>query len=71
MDQTLSALKDMSAGRVLGVHIVGDDACELLQYGMELEKSWRTIVDLTSCLYSAVTYVKIAAVNSIDKEGSR
>ena len=70
----LKLVFEKPAGRILGVHIVGDDACELIHYGMELVKSRRTIADLTSSLYSAVTYhemYKIAAVNALDEAGAR
>ena len=70
----LKLVFEKPAGRVLGVHCVGDDACELIHYGMELVKSRRTILDLTNSLYSAVTYhemYKIAAVNALDEAGAR
>jgi NAD(P) transhydrogenase len=70
----LKIVFEKPAGRILGIHIVGDDACELIHYGMELVKARRTVVDLTSCLYSAVTYhemYKIAAVNALDEAGAR
>jgi len=37
---------DQSDGRVLGVHIVGDDACEMIHYGMELVRGKRTIAEV-------------------------
>lgn len=70
----LKLVFEKPAGRILGVHIVGDDACELIHYGMELVKSRRTIIDLTTSLYSAVTFhemYKIAAVNALDEAGAR
>ena len=45
-----------STGRVIGVHICGEDACELIHYGMELVKTRRTVTDVVNSLYSAVTY---------------
>jgi hypothetical protein len=54
--------------------LLGDDACELIHYGMELVKSKRTIEDLTNTLYSAVTFhemYKIAAMNAMDEVGAR
>ena len=65
---------DKPTGRILGVHICGDDACELIHYGMELVKGRRTLQDLLSSLYSAVTYhemYKIAAQNCLDEKGAR
>jgi len=62
------------AGRIVGVHIVGQDACELIHYGMELVRGQRTIEDLLESLYSAVTFhelYKIAAEAAIDESGAR
>eukprot|EP00956_Cyclotella_meneghiniana_P036543 scaffold127154_cov25-Cyclotella_meneghiniana.AAC.1 len=58
----------------MGVHICGDDACELIHYGMELVKSKRTIDDILSNLYSAVTFhemYRIAALAAVDQAGAR
>jgi len=62
------------SGRIIGVHICGDDACELIHYGMELVKARRTVGDVTNELYSAVTYhemYRIAARAAIDVKGAR
>ena len=70
----LKLVFDKVTGRILGVHICGDDACELIHYGMELVKAGRTVQDLRSSLYSAVTFhemYKIAAQNALDEEGAR
>ena len=61
-------------GRVIGVHICGDDACELIHYGMELVKAKRTIKDIHNCVFSAVTFhemYKIAAEAALDEKGAR
>jgi hypothetical protein len=58
----------------LGVHICGDDACELIHYGMELVKGQRTIIELTDSMFSAVTFhemYKIAAQAALDEAGAR
>ena len=63
-----------STGRVIGVHICGEDACELIHYGMELVKTQRTISDVANSLYSAVTYhemYRIAAQSCIDPKAAR
>lgn len=63
-----------STGRVVGVHICGDDACELIHYGMELVKTRRTIADVANSLYSAVTYhemYRIAAQSCMDPKAAR
>ena len=70
----LKLVFDKNGGRVVGVHICGDDACELIHYGMELVKARRTIQDLRNSLYSAVTFhemYKIAAINALDEAGAR
>ena len=70
----LKLVFDKANGRIVGVHICGDDACELIHYGMELVKAGRTVQDLNNSLYSAVTFhemYKIAAQNALDEEGAR
>ena len=52
----LKLVFDKSNGQIVGVHICGDDACELIHYGMELVKAERTIDDILKNLYSAVTF---------------
>lgn len=52
----LKLVYDKSNGLIMGVHICGDDACELIHYGMELVKAKRTIEDVLNNLYSAVTF---------------
>ena len=63
-----------STGRIVGVHICGDDACELIHYGMEIVKSRRNIFDVANSLYSAVTYhemYRIAALSCMDPKAAR
>jgi len=70
----LKLVYDKSNGRIMGVHICGDDACELIHYGMELVKAKRTIDDVLSNLYSAVTFhemYRIAAMAAVDEAGAR
>lgn len=70
----LKLVYDKSNGRVMGVHICGDDACELIHFGMELVKSRRTIDDVLNNLYSAVTFhemYRIAAMAAVDEAGAR
>jgi len=54
---------------IIGVHIIGDDACELIHHGMELVKGGRTLEDAANGLYGAVTYhemYRIAAERGLD-----
>jgi pyruvate/2-oxoglutarate dehydrogenase complex dihydrolipoamide dehydrogenase (E3) component len=70
----LKLVYDTTNGRILGVHICGDDACELIHYGMELVKGHRKIEDLVNNIYSALTYHEmygIAARAATDKAGAR
>lgn len=70
----LKLVYEKPAGRILGVHICGDDACELIHYGMELVKGRRTIIELTDSMFSAVTFhemYKIAAQAVLDEAGAR
>lgn len=70
----LKLVFDRDGGRVVGVHICGDDACELIHYGMEIVKSRRTVQDINESLYSAVTFhelFKIAAQAAMDEAGAR
>eukprot|EP00579_Thalassiosira_antarctica_P022819 CAMPEP_0201981416 /NCGR_PEP_ID=MMETSP0904-20121228/73559_1 /ASSEMBLY_ACC=CAM_ASM_000553 /TAXON_ID=420261 /ORGANISM="Thalassiosira antarctica, Strain CCMP982" /LENGTH=604 /DNA_ID=CAMNT_0048533985 /DNA_START=76 /DNA_END=1890 /DNA_ORIENTATION=- len=70
----LKLVFDKDSGRIMGVHICGDDACELIHYGMELVKAERTIEDVLSNLYSAVTFhemYRIAAMAAVDEAGAR
>jgi len=63
-----------STEQVIGVHICGEDACELIHYGMELVKTRRTITDVANSLYSAVTFhemYRIAAQSCIDPKAAR
>ncbi len=70
----LKLVFDKDCGLILGVHICGDDACELIHYGMELVKSKRTIDEVLGNLYSAVTFhemYRIAAMAAVDESGAR
>merc|ERR1712216_256290 len=52
----LKLVFDKDTAEVLGVHIIGTDACELVHYGMQLVDSKTTIFDIISSLFTAVTY---------------
>ena len=62
----LKLVFDRDTTEVLGVHIIGTDACELVHYGMQLVDSKTTIFDIISSLFTAVTFhelFKEAALN--------
>jgi len=70
----LKLVFETPSGRIVGVHICGDDACELIHYGMELVRAKRTIYDLVENVFSAVTYhemYKLAASTAVDDENAR
>jgi NAD(P) transhydrogenase len=65
----LKIVFEKPAGRILGVHICGDDACELIHYGMELVNGRRTVKDLAGRLFAAVTFhemYRLAAEDGLD-----
>ena len=47
---------------MLGVHIVGEDACELVHFGMELVRTRRTLAEVAAGTYSAVTFHELYAI---------
>jgi NAD(P) transhydrogenase len=55
---------------ILGVHIIGTDACELVHYGMDLVSQRVTIFEVIDTLFTAVTFhelFQVAALNGNDK----
>lgn len=62
----LKLVFDRSDGRVVGVHILGTDACELIHYGMELINGKRTIFDVMSTLFTAVTFHELFKAAALD-----
>lgn len=73
-DGLLKLVYSKTSGRILGVHICGEAACELVHYGMQLVKSQQTIDEVRSSLYSAVTFhelYKIAGEAAFDEAGAR
>jgi len=55
--------------RVIGVHIFGDDACELIHYGTTLVQGGKTLADTLALTYTAVTFhelFRLAALDAFD-----
>jgi NAD(P) transhydrogenase len=55
--------------RVIGVHIIGEDACELIHYGTTLVQGGKTLDDTLDLTYAAVTYHELfrnAALNALN-----
>tara|TARA_B100000513_G_scaffold97169_1_gene41294 strand:- start:1453 stop:1884 length:432 start_codon:yes stop_codon:yes gene_type:complete len=51
---------------VLGVHIYGDDACELVHYGTTLVQGGKTLKDVLALTYAAVTYHELFKIAALD-----
>ena len=66
----LKLVFDRADGRIVGTHIFGADACELIHFGMMLVSEKRTIFSVLSMLFTAVTFhelFKFAAINGNSK----
>merc|ERR1719436_439634 len=55
-----------SDGVIVGVHMIGADACELVHYGMDLVEQEVTIFTLISTLFTAVTYHELFKEAALD-----
>lgn len=55
-DGMLKLVFDKQSKGILGVHIIGTDACELVHYGMDLVDKKATIFDVIGTLFTAVTF---------------
>jgi len=51
---------------IVGVHLIGADACELIHYGMDLVKNAETIFDVIGTTYTAVTYHELFKEAALD-----
>jgi NAD(P) transhydrogenase len=69
-DGLLKLVFQKDDGVIVGVHMIGADACELVHYGMDLVEQKVTIFTLIATLFTAVTYhelFKEAALNGNSK----
>ena len=69
-DGMLKLVFDRESTKILGVHIIGTDACELVHYGMDLVAKEATLFDVIGTLFTAVTFhelFKEAALNGNEK----
>ena len=55
-DGLLKIVADSTDGTVLGVHIIGKEAAEMVHYGMALVKAGTSIFDILKTVYTAVTF---------------
>jgi len=69
-DGMMKLVFDRETATILGVHIIGTDACELVHYGMDLVAKEATLFDVINTLFTAVTFhelFKEAAINGNEK----
>jgi len=55
-DGLIKLVVDTNDGKVLGVHIIGKEAAEMVHYGMALVKAETTIFEILQTVYTAVTF---------------
>jgi Ca2+-binding EF-hand superfamily protein len=53
-------------GVIVGVHLIGADACELVHYGMDLVREKVSIFTLITTLFTAVTYHELFKEAALD-----
>lgn len=65
------------SGKILGVHILGEDACELIHYATALAQSGKTVRQVLGTTFAAVTYHELfgqaanAACTELDEDSWR
>jgi len=65
-DGMLKLVFDKNTKRILGVHIIGTDACELVHYGMDLVEQEATIFNVIGTLFTAVTFHELFKEAALD-----
>jgi NAD(P) transhydrogenase len=65
-DGMLKLVFDTDSKKILGVHIIGTDACELVHYGMDLVEQKATIFDVIGTLFTAVTFHELFKEAALD-----
>ena len=65
-DGLLKLVVDQDQGTVLGVHIIGKEAAEMVHYGMALVKAGTTIFDVLGTVYTAVTFHELFKEAALD-----
>ena len=65
-DGLLKLVFDVESREILGVHIIGRDACELVHYGMDLVMKRATIFDVIGTLFTAVTFHELFKEAALD-----
>ena len=52
--------------RIVGVHIFGDDACELIHFGTTLVQEGKGLADILAVCFAAVTYHELYKLAALD-----
>lgn len=63
---TLKLVIETRGGGVIGVFLHGDEACELVHYGMELVANERTVWDVRDTMFAAVTFHELFTIAADD-----
>lgn len=63
---TLKLVVETRTGAVVGVFLFGEEACELVHYGMELVANERTVWDVRSTMFAAVTFHELFSIAAED-----
>ncbi|CAD7946934.1 unnamed protein product [Amoebophrya sp. A120] len=61
MAQKQESGKDLKAGQILGVHIIGESACELINVGAVFVHEKKTVFDVLELVFPAVTMHELYA----------
>jgi len=65
-DGLLKIVADSTDGTVLGVHIIGKEAAEMVHYGMALVKAKTSIFEILKTVYTAVTFHELFKEAALD-----
>ena len=65
----LKLVFDAETRQILGVHIIGRDACELVHYGMDLVMQKSSIFDVITTLFTAVTFHELYQIAALNGNG--
>merc|ERR1711871_1020931 len=62
----LKLVFDKNDGTIVGVHIIGNDACELIHFGMECVDKGTTIFEVMKMVFTAVTFHELFKAAAVD-----
>jgi len=65
-DGLVKLVFNKESGVIIGVHLIGADACEMVHYGMDLVDQKVSIFTLISTLFTAVTYHELFKEAALD-----